>query len=101
MSIKSSDRVPNTDPAIDCKKAILLGIAFLTTGNIDTTQLKLISADNLIKGSAHVGPGLWRLTFKPKRLIPEKTDAEVGAGGEIFIEIDLVLNKAKVIGYGE
>lgn len=94
-------RNPNIDPSSDCQEAVSLGIALLTSMNIDLSQYKLVSAENAIKGPAHAGPYIWRLTFKLKRLIPETSNEEVGAGGELFVETDLSTKKGKLLGYGE
>lgn len=90
---------PNIDPSSDCQEAISLDISLLTSSNIDLSQYKLVSAENLIKGPTYAGPYIWRLTFKLKRLIPQFSNKEVGAG-ELFVETDLATKKDKLLGYG-
>jgi len=94
-------RNSNIDPSSDCQEAVSLGISLLTSRNIDLSQYKLVSAENLIKGPTYAGPYIWRLTFKLKRLIPDTSNKEIGAGGELFVETDLATKKAKLLGYGE
>lgn len=101
METETSIEDPNLEPARDCHEALSLGIGFLMTKNIDLTQYKLISAENLIKGTDYIRPHIWRLTFKLKRLIPETSEAEIGAGGELFLEVDLATKTARFLGYGE
>lgn len=101
MDSETSSRGVSPYPAIDCQAAMSLGIALLTTRNMNPTQYKLVLAENVIKGPAYTGPHTWRLTFKLKRLIPETSEVEVGAGGELFVEVDLSTQKAKLLGYGE
>ncbi len=65
-------------------------------------KYKLIKAENLhINNSKYIGPNKWYVVFKAKNLIPEDENGLVGAGGEIFIEVDVEYNKAKILGYGE
>lgn len=46
-------------------------------------------------------PGRWRLTYKPRRLVPGTAEQEIGAGGEVFVEVDLSTGDARVAGRGE
>jgi hypothetical protein len=101
MDSETSNRDVSPDPARECQAAMSLGIALLTTRNMDPTQYKLVLAENVIKGPAYAGPHIWQLTFKLKRLIPETIDSKIGAGGELFVEVDLSTHKAKLLGYGE
>ncbi len=87
-----------TDPSQDCRDAIAIGTKLLMTEFADHVQYKLISAENLI-GTAE--PHIWRLTFKLRRLIPKTPGSRIGAGGELFIEVDLSLDQARLCGYGE
>jgi len=41
------------------------------------------------------------LTYKLKSIIPEDDKGMVGAGGEIFIEVNTKKRTAKILGYGE
>ncbi len=47
------------------------------------------------------GKYIWRLTFKPKRLLPADPAKQIiGLGGEIFINVDLKTRETTVL-YGE
>lgn len=98
MKDLSSNSKKAINMADDCHKAIAFAIELLEEGDFNFYELKLITAENLIKST---GPDVWRITFKPKRLIPSNIDSEVGAGGEIFVEVNLAENKARITGYGE
>lgn len=51
---------------------------------------QLISAELMLGGRpGGSGVRVWRLTFKPARLLPETADAPIGAGGELFFTVDL------------
>lgn len=91
----------NTDPDGDCQSAIFLGVSFLKTNDIDPAQYRLILAENLIKGPTYAGPFIWRLIFKLRNLISEETGSEVGAGGELFLGIDLTTKEVRLLGHGE
>jgi hypothetical protein len=45
------------------------------------------------------GKYIWRVTFKPSQLLPEDPSKEaIGAGGEIFVNVDLKTKKAEIRG---
>ena len=47
------------------------------------------------------GKDIWRITFKPARLLPRDPSKElIGLGGEIFVNVDLSTKKTE-ISYGE
>jgi len=89
------------DPARECLEAVRLGVQFLAEQGGDVEQLKLISVSNLIKGPDYAGPQVWMLIFKSRALIPADDQAAVGAGGEIFVNVDLSARMARLQGYGE
>jgi hypothetical protein len=64
-------------------------------------QLKLTSAVNMTAGRDYRGPAYWRVTFKRRDLIPKDSASELGAGGEIFVDVDLDTNVARISGHGE
>ena len=64
-------------------------------------ELKLTSAVNMMAGREYRGPAYWRLTFKRRDLIPKDATSELGAGGEIFVDVDLDANVARIAGRGE
>ena len=43
---------------------------------------------------------LWRATWKPESLLPDGPNEFVGAGGEIFVSVNLATGETK-LGYGE
>lgn len=43
---------------------------------------------------------LWRATWKPESLLPDKPNELIGLGGEIFVTVNLATGESK-IGYGE
>ena len=43
---------------------------------------------------------LWRATWKPEHLLPDEPDGLIGAGGEIFVTVNLATGETKH-GYGE
>jgi hypothetical protein len=64
-------------------------------------SLKLTRAVNMMAGSEYRGPAYWRVTFKRRDLIPKDAVSEIGAGGEIFVDVDLDGGTAKISGLGE
>jgi hypothetical protein len=62
---------------------------------------QLTAAINMFAGNEYRGPSFWRLTFKKRDLIPADADSELGAGGQIFVDVDLKANVATITGFGE
>jgi len=57
----------------------------------------LTSAQQIVVEGKH----LWRITFKPTRLLPRDPSNElIGLGGEIFVNVDLSTKKTE-LSYGE
>lgn len=87
--------------ASELAKAIELAEQAVLRDGVALEQLKLISAINMMAGREYRGPAYWRITFKRRDLIPRDADSELGAGGELFIDVDLGANAAKLSGRGE
>src|SRR5262249_18731443 len=85
----SAEPIPQLDTS-DCLEAIAVGVQVLAAHMPGDGPFKLIGVMNLLKGfGPPSGPSVWELTFKPARLLPQSPAAEVGAGGELFVRIDL------------
>jgi hypothetical protein len=81
----------------DMAKAVSIGVAELAKESQSPAEYKLIGAQQ----DYYNGKYLWRITFKPKKLLPEDPSSQpIGLGGEIFINIDLD-TKETFITYGE
>lgn len=87
---------------VEYLKVIELADNLFPTIEIERQEYKLISINNMvIKSSDYQGPHIWHLTYKLKSIIPDDENSIIGAGGEIFIEVNLIENKAKLLGFGE
>jgi hypothetical protein len=93
----SEEHDESGDPTTDCRLAIDLGAGLLMTIVDNPLEYKLVSADNVLHVDAHI----WRLTFKPKSLLPVEDQLELGAGGELFIDANVATRQANLSGYGE
>ncbi len=83
------------DSAAECKQALARGEELLhSEGGAD--EYVLVAAERRL-----AQPGSWRLTYKPRRLVPERSDEPIGAGGELFAVVDLATGDARVTGRGE
>jgi hypothetical protein len=89
------------DPADEARAAIGLAVAFLPSVAPDPSEYQLVAAESQVRGADPPRPDIWRLTFKRRALIPRTADAEIGAGGELFIEVDLASRGARLLGHGE
>lgn len=87
------DRMPQTEMA----QAAQLAVDQLKAQGVPIADHRLVEASNVLRDSPH----LWRMTFKLRRLIPERLGQEVGKGGETFIEVDLMTRRARLVGAGE
>lgn len=86
----------------ECEEAVALAEAMLPTIGKMPQDYKLVAAGNLRShAGAYRGPHFWHLTFKLRKLIPSSSEGILGAGGEIFVEVDLAEKRAWVTGYGE
>jgi hypothetical protein len=94
--------INNLDDTADYKIVITLADELFPELELQRDNYKLIKIENLIvKGEKYLGPYIWHLTYKQKNLIHEDENEEIGAGGEVFIEVNLNIRKAKLLGYGE
>ena len=82
----------------DCLKAITVVTEVLRIQEIDFSDYKLISIENLVPSTS---PDTWRLTFKLRTLIPKTSQSKLGAGGEIYVQVDTGRKTAELLGYGE
>jgi hypothetical protein len=73
----------------DCIRAIELARQAVARERPEDGPLKLVAVVNRLKGGLPRGPGLWQLTFKAKRAIPDDEAGLVGAGGEWIVRVDL------------
>ena len=85
-----------SDPAAECRKALALGLAFLESEGLPPDEYTLTAAKAEL-----ARPGTWRLTYKPKQLVPGTPEREIGAGGEVFVEVVLQTGVASSAGRGE
>ena len=86
----------------ECKEAIILAEEFLPTIGVRVEDYKLITVENMsTRNGDYRGPQYWHLTFKLRGLVPDNPELPIGAGGEIFVEIDLTDRRALLAGYGE
>ena len=93
--------MPSHPTAKELDQAIALAEQVVVAGGAALDQLKLTSAVNMMAGRDYRGPAHWRITFKRRDLIPRDAASELGAGGEIFVDVDLDTGVAKVSGHGE
>jgi len=77
-------------------QAIKIAEEAIVKKNIKLSEHKIIKAENVLKKS----PKFWFITFKKKSLIPAAENQIIGAGGEIFVAVDLSKNTVKIT-YGE
>ena len=82
-------------------RAVELAERTVSASGSALAELKLTNAVNMMAGREYRGPAYWRVTFKRRDLIPKDTASELGAGGEIFVDVDLDTNVAKIAGHGE
>lgn len=92
-------RVERREPDIldvECMHALSIGAKYIVSSKLPKEDYKLIKAENMVTGDSYIGPSIWHLTYKAKDLIERG-----GKGGEIFIEVDMNTQHAKLLGYGE
>jgi len=93
--------MPSHTTSNELEQAVELAERIVVAGGTALDQLKLTSAVNMMAGSAYRGPAYWRVTFKRRDLIPKDAASELGAGGQIFVDVDLATSVAKISGHGE
>ncbi|CAN5332002.1 hypothetical protein BH23BAC1_BH23BAC1_17830 [soil metagenome] len=80
-----------------CEEIVNLTIELLKANQINDDLYQIVSLLHVF----HNGTSIWNVILKNKHLIPDSPDQAIGAGGEIFIEVNLATGKAKITGYGE
>ncbi len=74
-----------TAETADLTEAISLSLAELETRSEKPSDYILIKAEQILVNNKFI----WRITFKPKELLPADPSSEViGVGGEIFVNVD-------------
>lgn len=81
---------------VECMRVLSLGAGFMKSSNLPIGDYKLIKVENMVTGDSYIGPSIWHLTYKAKDLIERG-----GKGGEVFVEVDMNTQQAKLLGYGE
>jgi hypothetical protein len=80
-------------PTIDLTKAVTLSIAKLESTVKSPSDYKLIKVELMWT----TGKYTWRVTYKPAKLLPQDPSREkIGAGGEIFVDVDLDTEQVEV-----
>jgi hypothetical protein len=88
---------PDAPQTADFTKAVSLSIGKLQSTAKSPSDYKLTKVEMLL----NKGKWVWRATYKPTSLLPQDPSRQhIGAGGEIFINIDLNTEQAEVT-YGE
>jgi hypothetical protein len=81
-----------------CADVLALAGRLLAADGVDLAGYKLVLVENLI---ADACVDVWRLTFKPLRLLPADAESMIGAGGELFIEVDARHGRINAMTRGE
>jgi hypothetical protein len=87
------------DPAAELARAVELASAFLVSQGHDIASVRITEVRNQLRGSGG-GPDAWRVTYKLRHLIPAD-GSEIGAGGELFVDVDLKSSAVRLGGVGE
>lgn len=78
-------------------EAVAIGVAAMARQSKSPDTHTLIGAERFYSKGKYV----WRITFKPRALLPDDPSAQpIGAGGETFITVDLETG-ASVVTRGE
>lgn len=85
----------------DCCRAIALAGRFMSKSKIDPRLYRLVKAELTIGQQGPAAQSVWMLTFKPAALIPQTSEQVMGAGGELFLQVDLATEEVVLRGYGE
>jgi hypothetical protein len=81
----------------DLNEAVSIAVAKLADVQKSPGEYKLVNAQQVVVKGKYV----WRITFKPVRLLPDDPSSQIiGAGGEVFMNVDLKTKEA-VVTYGE
>lgn len=82
----------------DCRRAVTLASRYLSRTRIDPEGYRLVKAELAI---GLTDRPVWMLTFKPASLIPQSMEQVMGAGGELFLRVNLETEEVVLLGYGE
>ena len=93
----ATNSVPGIDTA-ELRDAVGIAVdAVNEQSRYPADHYTLVSAQRMMIKGKYV----WRVTFKPARLLPKDPSREmIGAGGEIFVNVDLKTRKPE-LRYGE
>jgi hypothetical protein len=91
-----ASRYPLQEATKECLEAITLVAQSPGIKGVDFAKYKLISVENLMSQSS-----VWQFTFKPRELLPQTPESRIGAGGEIFVRLDVRSRSITLSGYGE
>lgn len=95
IALRVDQRAPDVLD-VECMRALSIGAKYIVSSKLAAGDYKLIKAENMVMGDSCIGPHIWHLTYKAKDLIERG-----GKGGEIFVEVDMNTQQAKLLGYGE
>jgi len=98
VSLKAAQSKGETQPEVsDLNKAVSIALAESIDARKSQGELKLVGAEQIVVKGKYI----WRITLKPISLLPDDPSTQlIGAGGEIFVNVDLKTGEA-IIGYGE
>ena len=81
----------------DLDRAVAIALEALDGRGRTSSDVKLVGASQLVLEGRYV----WRVTFKPLHLLPDDPSrGKIGAGGEVFVNVDLGTGMA-VVRWGE
>lgn len=95
IALRIDERTPDILDA-ECMRALSLGANYISSSGLTPGDYKLIKAENMLTSGSYYGSHIWHLTYKAKDLIDRS-----GKGGEVFIEVDMKKQEARLSGYGE
>lgn len=85
----------------DCRRAVALAGRFMSRSKIDPPLYRLVKAELAIGQEVSAVQPVWMLTFKLAALIPHSAEQVMGAGGELFLQVNLETEEVVLRGYGE
>jgi hypothetical protein len=87
-----------SEVARECLCAISITLEQFCVKDIDLSKYRLVAVESVSTGRE---PSLWRLTLKPCSLLPRSSNARIGAGGELFVQVDTARCAISSVTYGE
>jgi hypothetical protein len=90
----------NPAPYEDALQAMRLASAALPDLGRRPNDLRVVSAEQML-GGAGGSTARWRIGFKAIDLFPRGGRGKVGAGGELFVEVDLASRDARLARGGD